>query len=317
MRSKYFLRHCDVFLMVFTGIMIIIGILPKRTRYFVPEEEASAVLGLNTQEEKWRESDSLLTYNDFKLIQLDIRGREQGKKRQDEGNIVRGKYLGVWGVAEGSASSDMFTQNEQGKRYYLTLNDFALRHDISRFAVVNGVRQIRYVNEIPHEEHVLEYGKPVVVNVPYIFSTETNKRESFAEKKNGRVLIEISKMSHKVLGVVMWGGFLLLIIYCYVIFALPLKIVIRISQGKAFSEKNVRSLHIIAVTLLAMSWGGIVLRFILQFIFRNTLTDEVFVPVRALLQESLASMVIAIAVLATAKAFKKGLSLQKEQEFTI
>lgn len=317
MRSKYFLKHWDIFLMVFTGIMIIIGILPRRTRYFVPEEEATAILGLNSEEEKWRVSDSLLTYNGFKLIQLDIRGREQVKKRQDEGNIVRGKYLGVWGVAMGSASSDMFTQNEQEKRYYLTLNDFALKHDISRFAVVNGVRQLRYVNEIPREDHVVEYGKPVVVNVPYIFSTETNRGGSFAEKKNGRVLIEISKRSHEVLGVVMWGGFLLLIIYSYLIFALPLKIIIRISQGKAFSEKNVRALHIIAVALLAMSWVGIVLRFILQFIFRNTLTDEVFVPVRALLQESLASMVVAIAVLATAKAFRKGLSLQKEQEFTI
>lgn len=316
MRSKYFLKHWDVFLMVFIGITIIIGSLPRHSEFFVTGED-EYFLGIRNEEDGWLRPDSLLTYSGFQSLQRTIESRKKQKRRMDEGNIVRGMYVGMWGVATGSASADLFTSKESDKRYYFALNDFALKHDISRFKVVNGERRILYTNKIPRKDNVVEYAKVTSVKVPYIFQDVTTRDTPVQQRNRGRILIEISKSAHQVLGVAIRAGWIIFFACIYILLALPLKMVIRISQGKAFSARNVRALHLIAVTLLIMSWGGIVLRFILQFIFRHTLTDEVYVPVGALLHDNMGLMMGAIAVLATAKAFKKGLSLQKEQEFTI
>lgn len=306
MRSKYFLKHWDVLLMVFLAILIVVAILP-----FGFEWQRNKVKvdfwGLNKEEQAWLRSDSLMRYAEFARLQKKIEDSSYWKEKRDEGGLLQGFSAGAWGLKKGFYYEPLRPYKKKEVRYFFVLTNYILVHIMSRYTVVDGEKRIYYLNQLATKN------KMGYVKVPYIFYE--NNITTIGGK--GDVMFEISKSRYDMLSWLLWGLLAFGVVLLYMLLVVPVKIIIRISKGNAFSNKNIRSLYSIVLALLVFVFGGMLVRYVFYLFFKDALAGMVRIPFKLLLNEYVPYMMGAFLVLGITKAFKKGLSLQKEQEFTI
>jgi uncharacterized membrane protein len=138
------------------------------------------------------------------------------------------------------------------------------------------------------------------------------------EEKDGQVLIPISARLYKMF--YMPASIVALLIgltLLYLCVAIPAKILIRVSRGDIFTSQNVRQLHIAAWAFLLPPFVVIVLQYVFKWIFHRYITADVNLSAWRTLSDCQVLLIAGLVILAIAKAFKKGLSLQKEQDLTI
>jgi len=101
-------------------------------------------------------------------------------------------------------------------------------------------------------------------------------------------------------------------------FGYPIQFLVRISKGKAFTEKNINGLKAITVLMFVYLIFSILLPFLIRFIFSKFI-HPLFKPlsVYQLLSDKIVILFVLTIVFAIYLAFKKGYKLQQEQELTV
>lgn len=103
----------------------------------------------------------------------------------------------------------------------------------------------------------------------------------------------------------------------YIFIGLPINVLVSISTGKVFTEVNIRSLYIMSYTLLGLLTFNLLMPHIAWLASFRRLPAGFYLPTIAMILDSWKMTLSVIAMFLIAKAFKKGLALQQEQELTI
>jgi len=107
-------------------------------------------------------------------------------------------------------------------------------------------------------------------------------------------------------------------LWAFVIFGIPLQIIISISNGKAFTKKNIFRLNLIAIFLLIIALFASFSPFLFRLIFSKHIAPEFentsvwFSVYRNLQYYFFAAIIFVLSI-----AFNKGYKLQQEQELTV
>ncbi|OQP66270.1 hypothetical protein A3860_12255 [Niastella vici] len=194
--------------------------------------------------------------------------------------------------------------------HYLSLQGYSLPES-TKFFVQNGTYNLAYLKiDSVKQSHsdTWRYGHYERKQIPVRYSAE-----------NKMLFIPVSAQLYKVLSIAgPLASCLLVAAGCYFFLGFPLQILINISRGNAFDDKNVRRLNLMALALLIATVGTILSPYIIRLCFWKMIPDDFIFPgiwskVAAKTQLFIAVVVIYI----TGKAFQKGNKLQKEQDLTI
>lgn len=136
-------------------------------------------------------------------------------------------------------------------------------------------------------------------------------------RSENAVLIPISpqiKFILDVLFVVL--GFAGIVYVLYFIVGGFIKFLIDVSKGQSFTRQNISRLRLIAISLIVYPVIVFIMNLLMWVIFSTYLTEDVVLHNR-IWQEQWKTMLVGLIVFAVYKAFRQGLKLQEEQEFTI
>ena len=201
------------------------------------------------------------------------------------------------------------TGKEEDKLYCLALIGFTLPHD-TKFFIQNGKYNLAtpvYRSTTREDGKEWREGHYVRKEIPARYTDD------------GKLLIPLSQGQfnfYSILVNALFYGQLLVALYLFL--GLPIQILITISKGRPFDERNFKRFNLMAWALLAWAFINICSRYVLWFFFRNMITDDFNKPgIGAILWQNSWMIVIAIAVFITGRAFQKGNQLQKEQDLTI
>jgi hypothetical protein len=162
------------------------------------------------------------------------------------------------------------TQNAPGNLHYLSLQGYSLP-DEKKFFVQNGT----YNLAVPKWDSIKKsgnetwrYGHYERKQIPIRYSTE-----------NQMLLIPVSSQQFR------FFSFILPVLGCFIIAAsiffflgLPVQILINISRGKAFNDKNVQRFNSMALALLIVTLGTILSPYILRLCFWKMIPDDFIFP---------------------------------------
>lgn len=199
----------------------------------------------------------------------------------------------------------------QGKLYYLGVTGYSLVYE-KKFFVQNGT----YNLAIPKLDSLkkadngdswryIHYERK---QIPVRYSTE-----------NKRLLIPVSQQQYEVLNIIIpVFSFSLIFVALYFFLGLPIQILINISKGKAFDDRNFKRFFLMAQVLLYWGIIQILSAYILRFLFRKMIPDDFTLPgFWSTLYDNCGLFILVLAIFITGKAFQKGNRLQKEQDLTI
>jgi len=196
------------------------------------------------------------------------------------------------------------------KLYYISLSGYNADHDI-KFFVQNEKYNLAYVkwdSVIKRKFDSTQVGHYERKQIPVRYSTD--------EKK---VLIPISNKKYiflNSLSTILYYVFLFSM--TFILFGLPVQILIDISRGKAFTKNNINRFKVMALVLLVYTVLKILAPYILNFIYRKQIPDELQLePFHYGVINNLYLFLIAIALFIIGKAFQKGYNLQEEEELTV
>ncbi len=198
----------------------------------------------------------------------------------------------------------------QGHLYFLSLAEYTTDRD-SRFYISNGKYYLAHIKW----DTVVQNGKDTAITGHYI-----RKPLSVRYLANDKiVLIPISKKSFKSLEIVFKVLlFLGIFLPAYVFIGLPLHVLLSISRGNAFTEKNVRAFHIMALFLAMIAVLKVIMPYLMHFIYRDLIPADFSLPsAGTALWKNSYLFLIALALFIIGIAFKKGLRLQQDQELTV
>lgn len=259
-----------------------------------------------------------MTYGEFRA--LESRAEEIAKRRElmnhgNSGESANFAFLGLSSLSECDTCttysfSDPFSGSVQ--RHYLMLPGYKLVGGYrNKYYVDNGRYWLKYpVWDTPQR------GRYALKELPFRFTYGTEDQNYGYVK--GSVLIPISKKLYKLLYVpLIVLGIIVMIGLCYIYFAIPAKILLRISRGEIFTPQHVRQLHLIAISMLGLPFLIVVLQWLLRLIFHNNITSDVQLTILSTLWSYKTMLIAGLIFLAIAKAFKRGLSLQTEQDLTV
>lgn len=196
------------------------------------------------------------------------------------------------------------------KYYYVGLEGFKLDRD-SKFFIQNETYNLAYVkwdtvSKNPNSNW--KHGHYERKEIPVRYSAEDE-----------RVFIPVTHNQYNAMNALLYViCFGLLFAGLYFFFALPVRVLINISKGKAFDDQNVRNFNIMARAFLIMGLLSLVVPYILDCCLRSIVPHEfkrITFPENA--WNNCWIFLVAIAVFITGKAFQKGNTLQKEQDLTI
>jgi hypothetical protein len=105
---------------------------------------------------------------------------------------------------------------------------------------------------------------------------------------------------------------------CYFLFVagIFIRFVIDISKGRAFTNKNLRALRLIAITFLLFPLIPFLFNLLLGLIFHSYFTEDVVLS-NATWNQAWKSIAVGLTFLMLYKAFRQGKKLKDEQEFTV
>lgn len=108
------------------------------------------------------------------------------------------------------------------------------------------------------------------------------------------------------------------IVYAYIIFGLPVSILLSISKGKAFTARNIRDMKIIYRFLLIIGLLKSVYPYLQEWIFSDYIKGN-YIATEGTNSfiSALPLLLSGVAVFLICKAFQKGYKLQQEEDFTV
>lgn len=212
-----------------------------------------------------------------------------------------------------------FRSRKSTDRYYLVLPGYELKDNNSHFFMRKGSYYIKY--GVWDKIYTLKNGEKERSghyenkSIPFRFSRNP---QTPVGRQKGSVLIPISVKTYNTLSQpVMILNTVLTLALLYVCIALPAKVLIRISRGQIFTGKNVRQLYLAAWCWLLPPLIGMLIQHILKWSFHHYVTSDVQITTWENLKNNQMPLIAGLIILAVAKSFKKGLSLQDEQDLTI
>lgn len=198
---------------------------------------------------------------------------------------------------------------EKEKLYYFGLRGYELKDHDTQFYIADDKYHLAYVKWNGQE------GKKL--NNEGHYESKQIKVRYASERKT--ILIPISKKTHRILNFTIWTlGLLTAVLILYFFFGLPIRLLINISKGKAFTERNIQMLNQISLFAFIISFFTIVSPYIFRLIFWQHIPDDFRMePLLDKIFDNLIVLIIAVITFIIAKAFKKGYRLQYEQDLTI
>lgn len=253
-----------------------------------------------------------MTYQEFSVLENQKKNLQLKQKVLNQGGFGAGisyssHFIGLQANKDG-------LPEDNTKQHYLTLPGYKLKPDLA-FNVKDGKYWLKYPVWDSEVKGGARYGHYEERQVPFRFAYD--KWEPLWARE-GRIMIPISRKVYDIfyipLGVL---HVVLLIALGYLFFVIPIKMLIRISKGEVFTKRHVRQLHLISICLLAVPLVSIFMQGVLRLAFHKSITEDVELNIVANLANYKAMLIASVIFFAIAKAFKRGLSLQNEQDLTI
>jgi hypothetical protein len=196
------------------------------------------------------------------------------------------------------------------KKYYLALLGYKLDHD-TKFFIQDGKHNLAYVvwdRVIKRTHDSTKIGHYERKEIPVRYSKEEEK-----------ILIPITKKQYTMATTLLKGfSWFVMALWAFVIFGIPLQIIVSISNGRAFTMKNISRLNMIALFLFMIALFASFSPFLFQLIFSKYIDPEFKnTSVGSSVYKNLQYYFLAAIVFVLSIAFKKGYKLQQEQDLTV
>lgn len=198
--------------------------------------------------------------------------------------------------------------NAPDNLYYLSLQGYSLNYE-TKFFVQNGTYNLAVLKLDSTKgpaDNLFRYGHYERKQIPVRYSAD-----------NKMVLIPLSQKQYKVLNILVPVlGYGLMFVSLYFFIGLPLQILVSISKGNAFNDKNIRRFNSMALVLLILGLGSALFPYIMRLCF--SVPDDFRLPgFWSAIWDMIGLFIVALAIFIAGKAFQKGNKLQKEQDLTI
>ncbi|GEP97865.1 DUF2975 domain-containing protein [Chitinophaga cymbidii] len=297
----------------FLVIAFIAIIFVPKSRTINDVSSASSVITDTVRDTYIPRDTGRMTYREFSILENKRENLRQKQQLLNQGGTRAGisyssPFIGFQANKDG-------LPKDNTKQHYLTLPGYKLKPDVA-FNVKDGKYWLEYPVWDSEGNGGTRYGHYEERQVPFRFAYD--KREPFFFNREGSMMIPISKKVYDIfyipLGVL---HVILLIAMGYLFFVIPVKMLIRISKGEVFTKRHVRQLHLISICLLAVPLVTIFMQGVLRLAFHNWITEDVELNIAATLANYKSMLIASVIFFAIAKAFKRGLSLQNEQDLTI
>lgn len=208
-----------------------------------------------------------------------------------------------------SKLTDSLIKNAE-KKYYLALLGYKLDHD-TKFFIQDNKYNLAYVvwDEVRKRTHdSTKVGHYERKEIPVRYSKEEEK-----------ILIPITKKQYTIATTLLKGfSWFVMALWAFVIFGIPLQIIVSISNGRAFTMKNVSRLNLIALFLFMIALLASFSPFLFQLIFSKHIAPEFKnTSVWSSVYKNLQYYFLAAIIFVMSIAFKKGYKLQQEQDLTV
>lgn len=202
------------------------------------------------------------------------------------------------------------SSNLKNTLYFLGLGDYTLERN-SKFYIIDNSYQLTY--------EVWDRNKTG--------NTISNKNGHYASKEikiryasdRKMVLVPVTKIQFTIINTILFiAAFLTLAFTLNLFIYFPFKILMNISRGNAFIFDNISMLKFMSVGLFVFVFISLIIPYLMHFIFRNIIpTDFVLPNIISGFSNCFFLLLMAVALLITSKAFKKGYELQLDQDLTI
>lgn len=222
-------------------------------------------------------------------------------------------FIGTRMIDDNFNTTGSSTEDTIANKYYLSLQGYTFKNSEESFTttqenffVKNGKYYIRDFVKDSSIKKVI-YGHHVEKEIPI--------RYSFSEKM---ILIPLSITTYKWVNVLITiFGFGLIAFGIFISLALPAKILLRISTGDVFTEKNLAALKLMSYGLLVITLLAILLPFCFHLYFKSMIPQNFTISFWETLKSYFLNIALILIVFAIYKAFKKGHNLQQEQDLTV
>lgn len=235
------------------------------------------------------------------------------KLRKADSILLFKKLLGDIDQHRDLRYNELMRQQEEKKEtfYYLSLNGYKKKNSLTEFFLDKGTNNLAYIVVDSIEKDPNNFG----THAHYERKRITVRYAADAQ----RVFVPLTRNQYQVISVIfriaVYGTLFLLI---YILFGLPIQIVVSISRGKAFTLQNIQRFKLIAFTLLIISLITLLVPYLLSFFFRHTIPEElVLKPFWETLVDQLPVILSVPGVFLIGKAFERGYKLQQENILTI
>ena len=226
------------------------------------------------------------------------------KKLSDEDEIIHKKINDQLKDKTDSVNREL----EKEKLYYFGLSGYELKDYDSKFYIDSNGYNLAYVKWNTPVKTEYKHGHYENKQIKIRYASDTK-----------RILIPISEKTYKILNFIIWVfAFFTGAVILYFFFGLPIRLLINISKGLAFIERNIQILNQISAVALIISVVTIISPYIFRLMFWKIIPDDF--KMQPFLNRIIDNLPVLIMVLITffiAKAFKKGYKLQYEQDLTI
>lgn len=202
-------------------------------------------------------------------------------------------------------------EREKDKSYYFALNGYELKDYDSKFYIKDNSYNLAYVKWDTSKKNGYQ-------TVTYGHYESKQLKIRYASTDN-RILIPVSKRTHTVLSIGMFGFTVVtFMVFLYFFFSLPIQVLLNIAKGKAFTEKNISMLKQISWAALVISMLTIASPYIFRLIFWKMIPgDFVLKPFFNTLLQNLPILFMSLVAFFVAKAFQRGHKLQQYEDLTI
>ncbi len=194
------------------------------------------------------------------------------------------------------------------KDYYLSLNNFSLKDFDTKFFIERDSFYLAVVKwgSLTNNKNKSGYYQRKKISIRY---SEANKQ----------ILIPINQRTHSILRPVIYLFAILIgTIIIYILIGFPIQILVNISRGKVFTEKNNGMLKLITLWAFVLTFSSILTPYFFYLLFKNRIPDEIGLPpFFTILSTNIAPLFICVLTFFIHKAFKRGYKLQQEQALTI
>lgn len=200
---------------------------------------------------------------------------------------------------------------EKEKLYYFGLSGYELKDHDTKFYIDNDNYNLAFVK--------WDTLKNQNTNLRRRGHYESKQIKVRYRSERKTILISITEKKHTILNFAIWTfSFLTGALILYFFFGLPIRLLINISKGRAFIERNIQILNQISGAAFIIFLVTIMTPYIFRLLFWEIIPDDFKMePLLNRISDNLLPLIIALITFFMAKAFKKGYKLQHEQDLTI